>query len=830
MDPQSASLGGPRGDVRLSARAVAVLTELASHPGEPRTRQQILEAAWPGETASAQDLEECVDELRAALGSDGDPYIEATDGDGYRVLAAVSWLDADDESAERFEIEEQIGGGGMGVVYRAVDRRLQRTVALKFLPPEWGRDPKAKERFLVEARAAAALDHPNICPVYEISETAEGRLFLVMPLYEGGSLAERLSAGQFGVRDALRIVVEAARGLGHAHRAGIVHRDIKPANLMLTSEGTVKILDFGLAKFAGGQALTATGTLMGTPAYMSPEQARGVELDGRTDIWSLGAVLYEMLESRRLFGGANHSVLHAILDRKTEILFGAHTPVEVRRVLARMLERDRDARYASCEELLRDLEAIPAAAATAEPLPETAVTAYLPSQVEPSPEPPARTPAWWRRPVVGLAAAVAIAVVAAIAWLGARGEPSATAPAGDSVSQTIPAGATPVSLTRSGRDRLKHHYAEAQLQAAISDFDNALALDPEHAPAYAGLAEAYQRLHDFNPDDVLLARARANAERAVELDGYLASARVSLGLVLIATGELAAAEEQLRRALDLDPLSARAHRELGLALWRGNKPIEARAAFETAVERDPDDWWAWTQLGALAFSQGSYSEAETAFGRTTEITPQNPLAFRNLAAAMQMQERYDEAAAALQASLEIQPSASIYSNLGTLLFVQGKYAAAVDAFERAVDLAPNDFLYWGNLGDAYRWAPGRRPEAQRAFERAAAMAVELLETDPTDHTTRGRLALFQAKAGARDEALATLEAVLSAGPLDANGWYRALLTYELAGERERALEALREVLSAGYPLSEIEKEPELIELRRDRRYHEAADATGRDPG
>jgi serine/threonine protein kinase len=191
-----------------------------------------------------------------------------------------------------------IGGGGMGVVYKAEDTRLARPVALKFLPPELTRDPHAKARFLREARAASALDHPNVCTIHEVGESAEGQLFLVMACYEGETLRQRLARGPLPVEAVIDFALQIARGLAKAHRHGIVHRDVKPANLMITADEVLKILDFGIAKAAGATALTASGTSLGTPGYMSPEQARGGEIDARTDLWSLGAACWSTSATR----------------------------------------------------------------------------------------------------------------------------------------------------------------------------------------------------------------------------------------------------------------------------------------------------------------------------------------------------------------------------------------------------------------------------------------------------------------------------------------------------------------------------------------------------
>ena len=260
-----------------------------------------------------------------------------------------------------YRVLEYIGGGGMGVVYKAEDLRLARTVALKFLPPELTRDPDAKARFLQEARSASVLDHPNICTIHEVGETDDGRLYLAMPSYDGETLRRRIERAPIPIDEAIDIAEQIARGLAKAHRGGIVHRDVKPANIMVTADGVVKILDFGLAKLVGAAAITRTGSSVGTPAYMSPEQARGEDVDHRTDLWSFGVVLYEMVAGRRPFRGEHdQAVLYGILNEAPKPLseLRSEAPPELERIVEGLLAKDPEERYPTADGPLGDLRAL----------------------------------------------------------------------------------------------------------------------------------------------------------------------------------------------------------------------------------------------------------------------------------------------------------------------------------------------------------------------------------------------------------------------------------------------------------------------------------------
>jgi predicted ATPase len=258
-----------------------------------------------------------------------------------------------------YEIESALGAGGMGVVYGARDTRLGRRVAIKVLSAALTQDDAAERRFLKEARTASALDHPNICTIYDIGETSDGLTYLVMAHYDGLTLVDRIDRGGLAVDEAIDVTIQLLAGLSRAHAAGIVHRDIKPANIMLTSDGTLKILDFGVAMLAGPHPVTeaSDGLFAGTVAYMSPEQATGLKPDHRADLWAAGVVLYELVAGTRPFRGDNLLALaHAIRNAEAPPLSGRSAVLNM--VISRALRKDRDARYQSGEEFARELRVV----------------------------------------------------------------------------------------------------------------------------------------------------------------------------------------------------------------------------------------------------------------------------------------------------------------------------------------------------------------------------------------------------------------------------------------------------------------------------------------
>jgi serine/threonine protein kinase/Tfp pilus assembly protein PilF len=276
------------------------------------------------------------------------------------------------KTISHYKILEKLGEGGMGVVYKAQDTKLDRIVALKFLPKHLLCDEEAKTRFEHEAKAASALNHPNITTIHEIDE-AEGECYICMEYIEGKSIKEMIKQKMFSIEEILNISIQTAEGLNVAHKKGIVHRDIKSDNIMLTEEGLVKIMDFGLAKLKGVSKLTKTGTTLGTMQYMSPEQAQGIEVDQRSDIFSFGVVLYEMITSQLPFKGEHEAaIIYSIINETPEPLarYKANVPEGLQRIVDKAMEKNRDERYQHVDEMMADLKYLKKRLETTTPIQE----------------------------------------------------------------------------------------------------------------------------------------------------------------------------------------------------------------------------------------------------------------------------------------------------------------------------------------------------------------------------------------------------------------------------------------------------------------------------
>ena len=285
-----------------------------------------------------------------------------------------------------YKILSKLGEGGMGIVYKAEDTKLDRIVALKFLPPHISANDEEKKRFIHEAKAAASLNHPNITTIHNIEEI-DDKSFIVMEYIKGRELKDKIEAGPLPIDGTLNLAIQIAKGLQAAHTSGVVHRDIKSANIMLTDRSDVKIMDFGLAKISGKTKLTKEGTTLGTVAYMSPEQARGDEVDHRSDIFSLGVLLYEMLTGQLPFkGDYDPAITYSVMNEDPEPITALRTgiPMEFERIVNKCLQKEPSARYQGANELLVDLHKLKKEAETKELISKSTVETSQPKAPKPT--------------------------------------------------------------------------------------------------------------------------------------------------------------------------------------------------------------------------------------------------------------------------------------------------------------------------------------------------------------------------------------------------------------------------------------------------------------
>jgi eukaryotic-like serine/threonine-protein kinase len=413
FDRKAGELRTEHQTVRLQEQPFQILLMLVERSGGLVTREEIQKKLWPNDTVVEFDhsIHAAINKLRQAFGDAAEhpKYIETVARRGYRLMVLVERVYASPASSplevpatpvaepsasslsgkrvSHYRVLELLGGGGMGVVYKAEDLKLGRRVALKFLPEEIASDAKVLERFEREARAASALDHPNICAIYEFGEH-EGRPFIAMSLLEGQTLQDRIAAraAPFTTDELLNLAIQIGHGLTAAHEKGITHRDIKPANIFITNRSEAKILDFGLAKLTdagdleglrhqearSGKPQTATvndlslsltGVAMGTAPYMSPEQVRGEKLDARTDLYSFGLVVYEMATGTRAFSGDTLATLHEAILNSTPVPareLNPELPSRLEEIINKALEKDRGHRYQRASEVRAALEAVQA--------------------------------------------------------------------------------------------------------------------------------------------------------------------------------------------------------------------------------------------------------------------------------------------------------------------------------------------------------------------------------------------------------------------------------------------------------------------------------------
>ena len=600
-----------------------------------------------------------------------------------------------------YRILSRLGAGGMGEVYLAEDSRLDRKVAIKFLSAESASDEGAKKRLIREARAAAKLDHPNICAIYEVGE-ADGQTFIVMQYVEGETLTARFNRDPMTLGDAVAIAEQVANALAEAHAKGIVHRDIKPQNIMLTARAQVKVLDFGLAKVMREKALpeseaetailvTQSGVIIGTVPYMSPEQVRAEDLDGRSDIFSYGVVLYEILSGRRPFEAKSTAeVISAILTQEPPPLRGqaSAVPERLERLIRKCLEKEPARRYQTMEELTadlalvrRDCETGKIAASIAD-----ATTAIVKAAVtEPSVE---------RRilPVSRVALGTTIfatLVVAAVVYAAFFRSP-AIAPVAGSKSVNSPA----YDYYLRGKVNVNSENAENN-EAGIKLLKQAVDADANFAPAYAELSRAYRiKAFYFAPEadkKQLNEDAEVAVEKALKLNPNLAEAHLARGLILWTHARRFPHEQAIqayRRALDLDPNLDEAHHQLGVVYFHIGLLDKGWEEIEKALAINPSNTLARFRLGVIDLYRANYEDALKVFkGIPREAA--TSLWDRTMATALFQLGRTNEAATLVDEVLRTYPQdqgGAVTSVKAMLLAKAGKQREAEETIKRAIEI------------------------------------------------------------------------------------------------------------------------------------------------
>ena len=561
------------------------------------------------------------------------------------------------QTISHYRIIEKLGRGGMGEVYLAEDKRLDRKVAIKFLPAEVATDERAKQRLLREAKTAATLDHPNICAIYEVGQEGE-HSFIVLQYIEGETLASRLKRHLPDLHESLAIAAQVADALNEAHARGIIHRDIKPENIMLTTRNQVKVLDFGLAKVLRDSSImeadTATmlsipGMVMGTVPYMSPEQVRGEALDCRSDIFSFGTVLYELLSGRRPFEAKSSAeVISAILTAEPPPMSRSslgHNGSAEEELIRKCLEKDAALRYQTMGDLIPDLQQIRREYETGQFTPKAKTAGVKPKPAITGPE-----VSRFRVSKLGLGSVVASIVLALAAGVyvfsfrTSKHTPATGVRSANSVAY---------DAYMHGKVNVSSENAESNL-AAIKLFEQAVAADPNFAAAYAELSRAYTIRAKYVATGAekkkLYEDAEVAVDKALAIDPNLAEGYFARGLILWTPYKRfphAQAIQAYRRAIELNPNFDEAHHQLGFVYLHIGMLDKGQQEIEKALAINPGNTLARYRLGVIDMCRARYAEAYEIFNSTPLEQNPNLLAFYTSSALFRL-GRNEEASALIE--------------------------------------------------------------------------------------------------------------------------------------------------------------------------------------
>jgi serine/threonine-protein kinase len=727
----------------------------------------------------------------------------------FQVMAATI-LSPTDGTSEQYEFRARLGEGGFGEVHEAWDTRLERSVAIKTIRHG---GPVGTD-LVREARLAASLRHPAFVNVYAVEDNAAGQ-FIVMELVQGRTLKQILGDGAVPASTALGWVGQVAEAMRDAHASGLVHGDIKPSNLMVEDDGRVRILDFGLALrqdtlatetvSLGSTASAGQTDPQGTIAYMAPERLQGATPDPRADVYALGVILYELACGKRPFATLHGLALAAALVQTSsdgwDYPDSLDTPLIA--LIRAMTARQPEQRIDSMEEVGRRLADL---------------AGQGPGRATPLSTPAARGRTLARAAKITAGTLLAVAV-GGVAWWHSSLRLAAL---GTSIHQAL----TPYSEAleiQQGIAELRLFDRPGALDIAQQHFERVLARTPDNAAAVAGISLVESaRYSSDRQDETWLQKADASAQQALRLNDQLALAHVAAAAVREGQGRYDDAVAACDRALHLDPANDLAWYIKAETLRHARRYVEARTTLAQATRRFPRERVFLDELGSIEYEQANYAAAEQIFRRSIALEPDAVAAYANLAAALMRENRPDDAARVLQQGLQLRPNASLYANLGNVLFLRGDYVGAADAFKSAVSAPhgdPRSYLNWANLGDTLLWIPGRKQEAQQAYDNARRLLSPRLERAPNDVLLVSRMSLYSARAGDNANALSLTARAVRLAPDSADVQFRAGLTYELIGQRALALAAVDRARHLGYPLKYIEAEPDLVDLRSDPGYH-----------
>ena len=805
---------------QIESRSMDVLVCLARHAPEVVNKETLLEEVWSDAPFIGEDvITHAIWELRKALGdaARNPSYIRTVPRKGYCLVAEVlrpqgAPLPLEGVRIDHYDLGREIGRGAMGVVYEAVDRRLERVVAIKFLAAELTRDPKACRRFEREARLAASLEHPNLATVHEVGETSQGSRYLVTALYRGGSLQDRLAGGPLEVGEATRLVRQLVAGLGAAHERDIVHRDIKPANLLLDEHGTLKICDFGIAKLLGGTDLTNTdltntGTPLGTPAYKSPEQSRGMEVDHRTDLWSAGVVFYELLTGQRPFeGGFADAVVHSIVSeapRPVEMARREPVPPAIERFIARALAKDPAERFQNAEEMAAALDAL-----------------------DRVPEATPRSRAGWRGALVGFGI-FALCVAAGLALWRVHGDWEEQS--GQEEALLDPRTQEGLDYLQAARRLWLRGNDAGTAQKVREHLEKAVALMPHSAEAKGHLAvflaERYARFHkeEDRADALVFAHA------ALEIDPQAALPLVARGWVLLVDEDEDEAERLVRKAVARQPtcegeqICHLGYVVLAEAVRIQGRMAEAYDLLERGSRVGGGAIRCQLKLAQFYEKSGLKEEAKQTYLKVHGLDPKQTTALHALGNFYLEEWQPVKAVDYLRKNYELTEDPMVLSSIGYAQYQRRLWQVAIKTYQEAhADLiargTPRPIPMMG-IGDVYL-EKQEKTRAQEYFRQALDIYDSVAQPGLR---SRGQRAVCLAKLDRFSEAVAIIEELLG-DPKQVDHFPSLLVyagrIYALKGEREKLFEVAREWQKRGNsPIRFLKEDPAFIPYREDEEYN-----------